>query len=69
MPGRDDRLREILDGYANLLRENGLPLPKHQPYLVRWVRGFLVFAEEHVGYTFEQTPDLFVVENGGRVGT
>ena len=37
------------------MREKDLALPKHQPYLVRWVREFLLFAQGHGGYTFEQT--------------
>ena len=41
----------------------------HQPYLVRWVREFLLFARAHAGYSFEQTLDLFLAEVGGRVGT
>jgi len=41
-------------------------LAKHQPYLVRWVREFLLFARDHGGYTFEQTLDLFLAEVGGR---
>jgi len=62
MTGSHDRLTEVLDAYANFLREKGLALPKHQPYLVRWVKDFLLFAKEHVGYTFEQTLDLFLAE-------
>jgi len=58
----------VLDGYAKFLRERQLVLPKHQPYLVRWVREFLLFARQDGGYTFEQTPDLFLAEVGGRVG-
>ena len=69
MTGNHDRLTEVLDAYANFLREKGLALPKHQPYLVRWVKDFLLFAKEHIGYTFEQTLDLFLAEVGGRVGT
>ena len=42
------RLRAVLDGYANFLGERELALPKHQPYLVRWVREFLHFAREHI---------------------
>ena len=49
------RLRAVLDGYAKFLRDKDLALPKHQPYLVRWVREFLHLAGEHSGYTFEQT--------------
>lgn len=44
MTERDDRLSEVLDGYGNFLREKELALAKHQPYLVRWVREFLLFA-------------------------
>lgn len=69
MAGFDERLTRILDGYANLLQENDLALLKHRPYLVRWVKDFLLFAKEHGGYTFEQTLDLFLAEVGGRVGT
>jgi len=39
------RMQEVLDGYAKFLRERDLALPKHQPYLVRWVREFLLFAQ------------------------
>ncbi|HCP32323.1 TPA: integron integrase, partial [Candidatus Acetothermia bacterium] len=42
--------------------------PKHQPHLARWVQEFLLFAEEHRGYTFEQTLDLFLAALGERVG-
>jgi hypothetical protein len=69
MDGFDERLRKILDGYANFLREKELALPKRQPYLVRWARDFLLFAKVHSGYTFEQTLDLFLAAAGGRVGT
>jgi|GEM_PF-1368280 len=69
MGGFDEQLRKILEGYANFLREKELALPKHQPYLVHWVRSFLLFARDHGGYTFEQTLDLFLAEVGGRVGT
>ena len=69
MAGFDERLTRILDGYANFLQKKDLALLKHQPYLVRWVKDFLLFAKEHGGYTFEQTLDLFLAEVGGRVGT
>ncbi len=60
------RMRAVLDGYAKFLRRKDLALPKHQPYLVRWVREFLFFAQGHGGYTFEQTLDMFLAEVGGR---
>lgn len=50
------------------MRTKGLALPKHQPYLIRWVKEFLHFAREHGDYSFEQTLDLFLAEVGGRVG-
>ena len=68
MPVSAEHLETVLDGYANFLREKDLALPKHQMYLVRWVREFLLFAQERSGYTFEQTLDLFLAEVGGRVG-
>ena len=34
MTSSGDRLQAVLDGYANYLRDEGLALPKHQPYLV-----------------------------------
>jgi hypothetical protein len=56
-------------GYAKFLQYKNLALDKHQPYLVRWVREFLLFARAHAGYSFEQTLDLFLAEAGGCVGT
>jgi integron integrase len=64
-----ERLEQVLEAYASFLREKELALEKHQPYMVRWVKDFLLFAKEHGGYTFEQTLDLFLAEVGGRVGT
>ena len=61
-------METVLDGYANFLREKDLAISKHQMYLVRWVRDFLLFAQDHGGYTFEQTLDLFLAEIGDRVG-
>jgi len=69
MADRGDHLHEVLDGYAKFLQDKNLALGKHQPYLVRWVREFLLFARAHAGYSFEQTLDLFLAEVGGRVGT
>ena len=62
------KLKTVLEGYATFLRKRELVLPKHQQHLVRWVRDFLLFAEEHGGYTFEQTLDLFLAAVGERVG-
>ncbi len=69
MADHDAHLHEVLDGYAKFLQDKDLALDKHQPYLVRWVRDFLLFARAHGGYSFEQTLDLFLAEVGGRVGT
>ena len=68
MPDFGGRLQVALDGYAKFLKDKDLTLPKQQPYLVRWVREFLLFAQEHSGYTFEQTLDMFPAEIGGRAG-
>ncbi|MDX9979809.1 MAG: hypothetical protein RBU25_07140 [Lentisphaeria bacterium] len=69
MASFDEWLTQILDGHANVRRENGLTLANHQSRLVRWVREFLLFAQGHGGYTFEETLDLFLAEVGGRPGT
>ena len=58
MPDSDRRLQPVLEGFAKFLSEKDVALPKQQPYMVRWVRDFLLFAREHGGYTFEQTLDL-----------
>jgi len=43
------RMQAVLEGYAQFLREKDLALPKHQPYLVGWVREFLLFARGRGG--------------------
>ena len=55
MPVRGERLQTVLEGYSNFLQKKDLAVPKHRPYLVGWVREFLLFAQGHGGYTFEQT--------------
>ena len=66
MPMRGEKLQAVLRGYANFLREKDLAPAKHQPHLVRWMRQFLAFAQGHGGYTFEQTLEMFLAENGKR---
>ena len=68
MSNADDQLRAVLSGYEKFLQDKGLAVPKHRPYLVRWVQQFLYFARAHPGYTFEQTLDLFLGQIGERVG-
>jgi len=58
----------VLESYGSFLQERMLAPPKHQPHLARWVREFLLFAEEHRGCTFEQTLNLFLLALGERVG-
>lgn len=41
------RMQAVLEGYAKFLKEKDLALPKHQAHLVRRVREFLLFAQEH----------------------
>lgn len=60
------RMLAVLDGYAKFLEDKDLALPKQRPHLVHWVREFLLFAQVHVGYTFEQTLDMFLAEIGKR---
>ena len=45
------RMQAVLGGYTKFLRDEDLALPRDQPYLVRWVREFLLFAQAHAGYT------------------
>jgi hypothetical protein len=45
MTSGGDRLQAVLEGCSTFLLENNLAPPKHQPYLVRWVRDFLQFAQ------------------------
>jgi len=45
MAGSDDQLAKVLVGYAAFLRDKDLALDTHQPYLVRWVSEFLLFAD------------------------
>ena len=44
-------LHNVLDGCAKVLLEKALALPKDQPNVMRWVREFPLFAQEHGGYT------------------
>ena len=53
-------MQAVLEGHPKYLKDKDLALPKHQPYLVCWVREFLPFAQAHGGYTFEQTLDVFL---------
>jgi hypothetical protein len=64
MPGTANDLHGVLDGYRKFLREKDSAPAVHQPHLVRWVREFLLFAQTHRGYSFEQTLDLFLAEVG-----
>ena len=68
MPGSGEPLQAAMDGYAKFIQEKNLAFQKHQPYLVRWVRDFLLFAQRHSGYSFEQTLDMFLAEIGKRIG-
>ena len=61
-----EHLQAVLDEYGKFLQAKDLPPAKHQPHLVRWVREFLLFAQGHGGYTFEQTLDMFLAEIGKR---
>ncbi|MFH1998544.1 MAG: integron integrase [Planctomycetota bacterium] len=59
---KHETFQSVLDGFSKFLRERNLVPPKHRPYLVRWVRAFLVFSRSKREYTFDQKQDLFVAE-------
>ena len=42
MGDRADHLHEVLGSCAQFLQDKNLAMDKHQPYLVRWVRDFLL---------------------------
>ncbi|SHF28959.1 hypothetical protein SAMN02745206_01693 [Desulfacinum infernum DSM 9756] len=65
MAGMDEKLKAVLQGYANFLREKKLALLKHRSHLVRWVREFVVFAEKHRDCTFEPNLGLVPERTGG----
>lgn len=64
----ENNIRSVLDGYSNFLKRMELAPAKHQPYLVKWVREFLIFARKRHNYTFEQTLDGFLAVLGKRAG-
>ena len=68
MSGVNEKLQALLQGYANFLKEKDVAKPQNQPYLIRWVREFLLFAGRHHDYTFEQRLDLFLNALGQRGG-
>ena len=55
-------LAEVLSGFDRFLIDKCLVPDNQSPYLVRWVRVFLLFARANGGYTFEQTLDMFLAE-------
>ena len=57
-----EQFQTVLDEYGKFLQGKDMAPAKHRPHLVRWVRGFLLFARGHGGYTFEQTLDMFLAE-------
>lgn len=61
MAERDGQLREVLDGYAKFLQDKNLAMERRQPYHVRWVREFLLFARAAAGYSFEHIPRRYVM--------
>ena len=64
----EERWQAARDGCAKLVHDKDLARSERQPYVVRWVREFLLFAQGHGGYTSEQTLDMFLAGVGGRVG-
>jgi hypothetical protein len=68
MSVKSNALDEVLIDYAKFLQNKDLATGKHRPYLVRRVREFLHDAQEHPGYSFEQTLDLFLEDFASRQG-
>ena len=64
MAERDDRLWEVLDGYAKFLEDKNLAIGKHQLHLVRWVREFLLFARAHDRGAVKRLAGTLAAENG-----
>lgn len=64
MPGTTNNLHGVLDGYSMFLREKDLAPAAHRPYLVRWAREFLLFAQTHRGYSFEVMAMLLGADAG-----
>ena len=60
MEPRSANSRPTLTGFATFLQQRGLAPAKRQPHMVRWVGCYLSFAKAHLGYTFDQTADLFL---------
>jgi len=54
MPGITNDLQGVREGHRKFVQEKDFWPAMHQPHLVRWVREFLVFAQTHRGYSFEQ---------------
>lgn len=60
----ESQLKPVLDGFTEFLMTRQLTDKTHLPFLVRWVRDFLLFAHGKSNYTFEQCRDLFLEEIG-----
>jgi hypothetical protein len=57
MAGSGGRLQTVLGDYAKFLRDRQLAIPKHQSYLVRWVRDSpFLLARKHPGSSGRLTP-------------
>jgi len=68
MPGSRERLQRALDGYATFLSDRDSAPARRRPRPARRAREFLLFAQGRGGYTFEQTPEMFLAQIGGRAG-
>ena len=68
MPGSGERLRGALDGSATFLRDRDSTPARQRLRPARRTREFLLFAQGRGGYSFEQTPEMFLTQIGGRAG-
>jgi integron integrase len=63
---RTDALMTLLADFELFLKKQDLTPPNTRPHLVRWVKEFLLFAEDHRNQSFDQTLDHFLNEVGTR---
>lgn len=63
-----EKIKKVLQRYADFLRQRKLVSEKNIPFFIRWVNEFLNYAHTRPGYSFEQTLDYFLKEIGNRTG-
>jgi len=62
------RPKAALKGHAKFPRDRDLAPARQRPRPARRTREFLLFAQGRGGYSFEQTPEMFLTQIGRRGG-